>query len=221
MDNDLDLKFLAIGDSGVGKTCLLNRYVEGNYNEKLAPTVGIDIRDKTLLYKSNKTNKSYNIHLQLWDTAGQERFRSLTASFFRDAIGFLLVFDLSNETSFISVRNWITEIQANAYSENVDMILVGNKCDLESQRIISKARALEFAAQNHVDYIETSALQNINVGESIELLLDSVMDRLEQNHTLNKPKQSTLKPSSTDQITQQMLENHTQKKPNVSYCCSY
>ncbi|CAF0714922.1 unnamed protein product [Adineta steineri] len=221
MDNDLDLKFLAIGDSGVGKTCLLNRYVEGNYNEKLAPTVGIDIRDKTLLYKSNKTNKSYNIHLQLWDTAGQERFRSLTASFFRDAIGFLLVFDLSNETSFISVRNWITEIQANAYSENVDMILVGNKCDLESQRIISKARALEFAAQNHVDYIETSALQNINVGESIELLLDSVMDRLEQNHSLNKPKQSTLKPSSTDQITQQMLENHTQKKPNVSYCCSY
>ncbi|CAF0774704.1 unnamed protein product [Adineta ricciae] len=216
MDNDLDLKFLAIGDSGVGKTCLLNRYVEGNFNEKLAPTVGIDIRDKSLSYKSNETNKIFNIHLQLWDTAGQERFRSLTSSFFRDAMGFLLVFDLTSETSFINVRNWITEIQSNAYSENVDMVLVGNKSDLNDQRIISKARALEFAAQYQVDYIETSALNNINVGESVELLLRSVMNRLEQNHTLTKPPRPT-----ADQITKELLENRTKEKPNVSFCCNY
>ncbi|UJR31590.1 hypothetical protein I4U23_019076 [Adineta vaga] len=217
MDNDLDLKFLAIGDSGVGKTSLLNQYVEGNFNEKLAPTVGIDIRDKNLLYKSNKTNKSFNVHLQLWDTAGQERFRSLTSSFFRDAMGFLLVFDLTNETSFINVRNWIGEIQTNAYSENVDMILVGNKSDLENQRIITKARALEFASQNNVDYIETSAINNINVGESVELLLDSVIDRLEQNQTFKNPN----KKPPIDNITKQLLENHTKKKPNTSYCCNY
>ncbi|CAF1189726.1 unnamed protein product [Adineta ricciae] len=216
MDNDLDLKFLAIGDSGVGKTCLLNRYVEGNFNEKLAPTVGIDIRDKSLSYKSTETNKIFNIHLQLWDTAGQERFRSLTSSFFRDAMGFLLVFDLTSEASFINVRNWITEIQSNAYSENVDMVLVGNKSDLNEQRIISKARALEFATQYQVDYIETSALNNINVGESVELLLRSVMNRLEHNHTLVES------PGPTgDHITKELLENRAKEKPKVSFCCNY
>lgn len=131
-------------------------------------------------------------------------------------MGFLLVFDLTSETSFINVRNWISEIQSNAYSENVDMVLVGNKSDLNDQRIISKPRALEFAAQYQVDYIETSALNNINVGESVELLLDSVMNRLEQNHTLAVPPKNT-----TDQITKELLENQTKPKPNVSFCCNY
>jgi GTPase SAR1 family protein len=148
------------------------------------------------------------------DTAGQERFRSLTASFFRDAMGFLLVFDLTNETSFINVRNWISEIQSNAYSENVNMILVGNKCDLDSERIISKARALEFAAQNHVDYIETSALNNINVAESVELLLDSVMDRIEQGQKL--PIRNTSEPIKSD-----LSENNKKPNTNPSFCCSY
>jgi Ras-related protein Rab-27A len=135
-------------------------------------------------------------------------------------MGFLLVFDLTNETSFINVRNWIGEIQSNAYSEKVDMILIGNKCDLENQRIITKARALEFAEQNHVDYIETSALENINVGESVELLLDSVMDRLERDSSIPPPNQYSSKPSN-EQITGRMLEHNINKKPRVSYCCSY
>ena len=101
------------------------------------------------------------------------------------------------------------------------MLLVGNKSDLETQRIISKARALEFAAQNHVDYIETSALQNINVGESIELLLDSVMDRLEQNPSLPPSNQYPFR-SPNEQTTIGSLENNNNnRKPHVSYCCSY
>ncbi|CAF3247490.1 unnamed protein product [Rotaria socialis] len=220
MDNDLDLKFLAIGDSGVGKTCLLNQYVDGNYNEKLAPTVGIDIRDKNIDYESHRSNSLFKIHLQLWDTAGQERFRSLTSSFFRDAYGFLLVFDLTNETSFINVRNWITEIGTNAYSENVDIILVGNKCDLESSRVISKLCAEEFAQQHKIKYIETSALKNIHVEESVKLLLDLVMDRLEQSQDFSKPSRRQSK-STNEPINNLNFDNNKRKNARVSYCCSY
>ncbi|CAF0947515.1 unnamed protein product, partial [Didymodactylos carnosus] len=173
-------------DSGVGKTCLLNQYVDGKYNEKLAPTVGIDIRQKSFEYKSSKNSslKVWKIHLQLWDTAGQERFRSLTTTFFRDAIGFLLVFDLTNEDSFLNVRDWITQLQNNAYTNDPDMIIIGNKKDLKSERVIDKNRAQEFAQQCNLQYIETSALANTNVTESIELLLESVIARMNKNKEL-------------------------------------
>ncbi|CAF1631249.1 unnamed protein product [Adineta ricciae] len=220
IDSYLDLKFLAIGDSGVGKTCLLNQYVDGKFTKQLGTTVGIDIRNKTIPYKSNRTSKFYTIQLQLWDTAGQERYRSLTTSFFRDAMGFFLVFDVTNETSFLNVRNWIGEIQANAYSESVDMILVGNKCDLESERIITKARALEFARQHNVDYIETSALNNINVTESVELLLASVMKRLDEDEHFSRTK-SNLSKKTTEPIDPEALKNNFKAKTDISFCCNY
>ncbi|CAF0950710.1 unnamed protein product [Rotaria sordida] len=220
LDEHFDLKFLAIGDSGVGKTCLLNQYIDEQFMKTLGTTVGIDIRDKNIFYKSNKTNKSYNISLQLWDTAGQERYRCLTTSFFRDAMGFLLVFDLTNETSFLNVRNWIGEIQSNAYSENVDMILVGNKCDLENERIITKLRAIEFAQEYQVDYIETSALQNINIAESVELLLDLVMNRLEENENFSK-KNSYLSKKPIEPINLGFMERNFRRKKDLSFCCNY
>ncbi|CAF1127914.1 unnamed protein product [Adineta steineri] len=220
MDNYLDLKFLAIGDSGVGKTCILNQYVDGKFTKQLGTTVGIDIRNKTIFYTSNKTNKIYNVQLQLWDTAGQERYRSLTTSFFRDAMGFMLVFDVTSETSFLNVRNWIGEIQSNAYSENVDMILIGNKCDLEDERIITKIRALEFAQQYHVQYIETSALENRNVVESVELLLDTVMKRLDGDENFSK-RNSSLPTKSSEQIELDLLKKKTKTRTDLSYCCNY
>ncbi|CAF3760425.1 unnamed protein product [Rotaria socialis] len=220
MDDYLDLKFLAIGDSGVGKTCLLNQYIDGQFMKSLGTTVGIDIRDKNIFYKSTRSNRSYNISLQLWDTAGQERYRSLTTSFFRDAMGFLLVFDLANETSFLNVRNWIGEIQSNAYSENVDVILVGNKCDLENERIITKSRALQFAQQNRVEYIETSALQNINVGESVESLLDLVMNRLEGEGNLSRISRRLSRPPIVP-LNSEAAERNTRKDIGSHYCCNY
>ncbi|CAF2813844.1 unnamed protein product [Rotaria sp. Silwood2] len=209
MDDDLDFKFLALGDSGVGKTCLLSRYVDGKYIETLGPTVGIDIRNKTFE-----------------DTAGQERFRSLTSAFFREAVGFLLVFDLTNEASFINARNWITEIQTHAYSEDVDMILIGNKSDLDDERVISKIRARDFAKEYNIQYIETSALKNINVDESIKLLLDSVMARFERDKNLSKTRQHSLKPvqhtntTLNETMTTKIFDNNLKDRSNISRCCS-
>uniref|UniRef100_A0A670ZRU7 small monomeric GTPase n=1 Tax=Pseudonaja textilis TaxID=8673 RepID=A0A670ZRU7_PSETE len=112
-DYDYLIKLLALGDSGVGKTTLLYRYTDNKFNPKFITTVGIDFREKRVVYNSQgssgSSGKAFKVHLQLWDTAGQERFRSLTTAFFRDAMGFLLMFDLTSQQSFLNVRNWMSK----------------------------------------------------------------------------------------------------------------
>ncbi|XP_074923577.1 ras-related protein Rab-27B [Chelonoidis abingdonii] len=127
-DYDYLIKLLALGDSGVGKTTFLYRYTDNKFNPKFITTVGIDFREKRVIYHSRGPNgspgKAFKVHLQLWDTAGQERFRSLTTAFFRDAMGFLLMFDLTSQQSFLNVRNWMSNIPyfetSAATGQNVD-----------------------------------------------------------------------------------------------------
>uniref|UniRef100_A0A8B9MT52 small monomeric GTPase n=1 Tax=Accipiter nisus TaxID=211598 RepID=A0A8B9MT52_9AVES len=115
-DYDYLIKLLALGDSGVGKTTFLYRYTDNKFNPKFITTVGIDFREKRVVYNSRGPNgspgKAFKVHLQLWDTAGQERFRSLTTAFFRDAMGFLLMFDLTSQQTWIYwlLRNCILDI---------------------------------------------------------------------------------------------------------------
>ncbi|XP_067839759.1 ras-related protein Rab-27B [Heptranchias perlo] len=183
-DYDYLIKLLALGDSGVGKTTFLYRYTENKFNPKFVTTVGIDFREKRLVHhvggSNGKTGNPFKIHLQLWDTAGQERFRSLTTAFFRDAMGFLLIFDLTNQQSFLNVRNWISQLQANAYCENPDVVLIGNKADLSDQREVQEKHAKELADKYGIPYFETSAATGTNIDKSIITLLDLIMKRMEQ-----------------------------------------
>lgn len=148
-DYDYLIKLLALGDSGVGKTTFLYRYTDNKFNPKFITTVGIDFREKRVAYNTQgpngPTGKAFKVHLQLWDTAGQERFRSLTTAFFRDAMGFLLMFDLTSQQSFLNVRNWMSQLQANAYCENPDIVLIGNKADLPDQREVNERQARDLA----------------------------------------------------------------------------
>lgn len=105
----------------------------------------------------NSKGINHRINLQLWDTSGQERFRSLTTSFFRDSMGFLLIFDITNERSFLEVQNWIEQLKVHAYCDNPDIVLCGNKLDLEYLRVVNSARAKNLAEKYNVPYIETSA----------------------------------------------------------------
>ncbi|XP_041917616.1 ras-related protein Rab-27A [Alosa sapidissima] len=183
-DYDYLIKFLALGDSGVGKTSFLYQYTDGKFNSKFITTVGIDFREKRVVYKSSgpdgTAGRGQRIHLQLWDTAGQERFRSLTTAFFRDAMGFLLLFDLTNEQSFLNVRNWMSQLQMHAYCENPDIVLCGNKSDLEDQRAVSEDEARELAEKYGIPYFETSAASADNVGKAVDVLLDLIMKRMER-----------------------------------------
>ncbi|XP_014385548.1 PREDICTED: ras-related protein Rab-27A isoform X1 [Myotis brandtii] len=183
-DYDYLIKFLALGDSGVGKTSVLYQYTDGKFNSKFITTVGIDFREKRVVYRANgpdgAVGRGQRIHLQLWDTAGQERFRSLTTAFFRDAMGFLLLFDLTNEQSFLNVRNWISQLQMHAYCENPDIVLCGNKSDLEDQRAVKEEEARGLAEKYGIPYFETSAANGTNISEAIETLLDLIMKRMER-----------------------------------------
>ncbi|XP_068611596.1 ras-related protein Rab-27A [Brachionichthys hirsutus] len=183
-DYDYLIKFLALGDSGVGKTSFLYQYTDGKFNSKFITTVGIDFRERRVVYKptgvNGSTGRGQNIHMQLWDTAGQERFRSLTTAFFRDAMGFLLLFDLTNEQSFLNVRNWMSQLQIHAYCESPDVILCGNKCDLKDQRAVSEEEARELAEKYGIPYFETSAADGHNVSQVVDVLLDLIMKRMEK-----------------------------------------
>ncbi|XP_058012249.1 ras-related protein Rab-27A-like [Ahaetulla prasina] len=136
------------------------------------------------VYRPNRpdgvSGRGQRIHLQLWDTAGQERFRSLTTAFFRDAMGFLLLFDLTSEQSFLNVRNWMSQLQTHAYCESPDVVLCGNKSDLEGQRVVREDDAKRLAGKYGAPYFETSAANGANVGPAVESLLGLLMKRMER-----------------------------------------
>jgi len=168
---DMQIKLLMIGDSGVGKTCLLLRYANDSFSPTFITTIGIDFKIKNIQLDNKR------IKLQIWDTAGQERFRTITTSYFRGAQGILLVYDVTDRNSFISIRNWVAQIQMHA-DVNVNKILIGNKCDCQDQRAISYEEGESLAKEYNISFYETSAKQDINVEKSFITIATDVKNRL-------------------------------------------
>jgi Ras-related protein Rab-8A len=171
-DYDYLIKLLLIGDSGVGKSCLLLRFSEDSFTSSFITTIGIDFKIKKILL-DNKW-----IKLQIWDTAGQERFRTITSAYYRGAMGILLVYDVTDEASFNNVRNWMKNIETHA-SSTVNKILVGNKCDMdEHKRAVPFSRGQALANEFGIKFFETSAKSNINVEEVFQSISKDIMQRL-------------------------------------------
>ncbi|KAF5398613.1 GTP-binding protein ypt5 [Paragonimus heterotremus] len=171
------------GDSNVGKTSLWFQYTDNVFNPRFTSTVGVDFKQKRIVRESRDSDgllgPKQRLHLQLWDTAGQERYRSLCSVFLRDAMGFLLVFDLTNEKSLYNCREWMDLLCQHAYCERPDVVLVGNKSDLTSERQVPLATATAMARELNVPYIETSAATGYQVAAAVDLLLDAVMNKVE------------------------------------------
>ena len=127
--SDYLFKLLLIGDSGVGKSCLLLRFADDTYTESYISTIGVDFKIRTIEL-DKKT-----IKLQIWDTAGQERFRTITSSYYRGAHGIIVVYDCTDQDSFNNVKQWLEEIDRYA-CDNVNKLLVGNKCDLTAKKVV-------------------------------------------------------------------------------------
>ena len=160
---DFIFKVLLLGNSDVGKSSLLLRYVDSVWSDTFVPTIGADFKVKTIEIDGKK------VKLQIWDTAGQERFRTVVSTYFRGAHGIFLIYDITNRDSFKNLENWLIEIEKNA-SENVLKILIGNKNDLEDERDIASDEGKAFANRNGMQFIETSAKMNTNVNEAFETL---------------------------------------------------
>jgi len=168
---DMQIKLLMIGDSGVGKTCLLLRYANDSFSPTFITTIGIDFKIKNIQLDGKR------IKLQIWDTAGQERFRTITTSYFRGAQGILLVYDVTDRNSFTSIRNWVAQIQMHA-DVNVNKILIGNKSDCQDQRVISYEEGASLAKEYNINFFETSAKQDLNVEKAFITIATDVKNRL-------------------------------------------
>jgi len=156
-------KILVIGSSGVGKSCLLMQFVDGVFSDAYMSTIGVDFKIYTLKV-DDKVCK-----LQIWDTAGQERFRTITSSYYRGAHGIIMVYDVTDLSTFTDIKHWNDEIDQRA-GDRVIKMLIGNKCDMRDKQRVDTQTVEEYAASLNVMFLETSAKTADNVKEAFESL---------------------------------------------------
>uniref|UniRef100_A0A8C5QNJ7 small monomeric GTPase n=1 Tax=Leptobrachium leishanense TaxID=445787 RepID=A0A8C5QNJ7_9ANUR len=194
---DISFKVMLVGDSGVGKTCLLVRFKDGAFLAgSFISTVGIDFRNKVLNVDGVK------VKLQIWDTAGQERFRSVTHAYYRDAHALLLLYDVTNKTSFDNIQAWLTEIHEYAQKDVVIMLL-GNKVDSTHERMVKLEDGERLAKEYGVPFMETSAKNGLNV----ELAFTAIAKEL-KHRSLKTPNEPKFK-----------LHDYVKKEVKGSGCC--
>ena len=167
---DLLYKIVIIGDTNVGKSNILSRYLTNEFTSNTKSTVGVELGIKFLKIKNTSTK------IQIWDTAGQERYQAITSSYFRGSDGCFIVYDITNETSFNNIEKWFDKIHEENDKE-IPVIIVGNKCDLENERKISTDKAKEKAQNLKCAFYETSALKAINIEQIFEELVNTIYDK--------------------------------------------
>ena len=187
---DQKIKIMIIGESLVGKTALITRYTNNSFSGSYLTTVGIDFQTKII----NINDKA--IKVELWDTAGQERFRNIAKNYFQSSDGFLIVYDITNKSSFEKLSFWNEQVNLNA-PEKTKYIIVGNKKDLEEKREVQTEVGENFAKENNVKFYETSAKDGTNVNEVFELLAKEIIEDGERLQTRNKRSSQILKKKNT------------------------
>lgn len=167
---DYLFKIVTAGDMGVGKTCVIKRFVEEEFFKYTTSTIGVDFSTKKLVLEGGRC-----VRLQVWDTAGQERYSAITPNFFRGCHGILIIFDITNKESFNRIPHWIDVAGCEINEETnviigplpyTQIILIGNKCDLEQDRQVKKEDANKYASKYGIKYIETSAKTGDNITDT-------------------------------------------------------
>lgn len=164
---DFSLKVVVVGESGVGKTSFLQRFVRDQFEEAQQPTLGVEFLTKVVKSGGNQ------IQLQLWDTAGQELFRSVTRGYYRGSTGAILMYDITRSETFDNIPQWINDIRSVARAD-ITIILLGNKSDLEAERKVKKEDGEKFAKENGLLFGETSARTGDGIEEAIQHLLKDI-----------------------------------------------
>lgn len=172
-DYDHLFKLVLIGDSGVGKSCLLLRFADDNFTDSYISTIGVDFRFRTI------TIDKKTVKLQIWDTAGQERFRTITSAYYRGADGIIMVYDVTSQESFEHIEEWMSEVDRYA-NENTTKLIVGNKADLVDQKQVAEEDARKFAEKLGISLIETSAKTATNVDSAFLTMAKELIDSREK-----------------------------------------
>jgi small GTP-binding protein len=164
---DMIFKIVLIGDTSVGKTNILSKYLSNEFDPDSKATVGVEFGTRDFQIENNK------VKVQIWDTAGQERYRSITNAYYKGAKGSLLVYDITNPKTFENLDKWLSDLKANA-EEKISVVLIGNKSDLEEERQISIEQGKEKAAFFKLAFMETSALNGNNIEKAFNELITDV-----------------------------------------------
>ncbi|XP_020349787.1 ras-related protein Rab-37 [Oncorhynchus kisutch] len=200
-DEELMHKTILVGDSGVGKTSLLVQFDQGKFIPgSFSATVGICFTNKVV------TVDNVKVKLQMWDTAGQERFRSVTHAYYRDAHALLLLYDITSKSSFDNIRAWLTEIHEYAQRDVVIMLL-GNKADMASERVIRRDEGEKLAREYSVPFMETSAKTGVNVDLAFIAVAKELKHRAVHGQQPNEPKFQ--------------IHEYIESQKEKSGCCSY
>eukprot|EP00057_Strongylocentrotus_purpuratus_P030350 XP_781414.1 PREDICTED: ras-related protein Rab-8B [Strongylocentrotus purpuratus] len=201
---DFSFKILVIGDTCVGKTSFINMFCEHVFKENGTGTIGMDLKKNIINVDGKK------IRLLVWDTAGQERFRTLTTAYYRGAMGIIILYDVTRETSFDHVTSWLDDIARNV-SPDICKVLVGNKSDFTRARRVPSKRAITLSEAFNFPYIEASAKTGENVENVFETLTRQMLDRYNKKMNTNRP--LIARPTTTEKI-----ELLAKKKSTFSVC---
>ncbi|RWV93934.1 hypothetical protein BHE74_00047516 [Ensete ventricosum] len=209
---DYLFKVVLIGDSGVGKSNLLSRFTRNHFSLDSKSTIGVEFATRTLQVEGRM------VKAQIWDTAGQERYRAITSAYYRGALGAFLVYDVTKPKSFENANRWLKELRDHADS-NIVIMLVGNKTDLKHLRAITSEDAQSFAEKEGVSFLETSALEAINVEKAFQIILAEIYRIISK-----KPLSSSTnpKPRPTESIKEgnTIMVSGSDVNNSQSRCCS-
>jgi len=197
------IKVIVIGSSGVGKSSLLLRYALDTFKEDTRTTIGVDFKHKKLRVNGEL------VDCQIWDTAGQERFSCISKEYYRGANGCLLVYDITDDSSFARVDHWYQELLTYAHtSENPITVLIGNKCDLKHLTKIPADEATKYAKAHGMNLFETSAKENKNVDEAFRVLVEDIIARMKKAQVATDKEQIPVKGN----IKIQPEEHHSEEE---------
>ena len=201
---DYLFKLIIVGDTNVGKTNIMSKYIKDQFNITSKSTIGVEFGTKILEIDNKK------VKAQIWDTAGQERYKSITSAYYKGAKGAFIVYDITNKSTFESVDKWIKDL--NSYGDkNLTMLLIGNKSDLEDKRIINKEEREEKAKSFELGFIETSAYNGDNIDQAFDIMLKEVLKRYIVENDVNNDEFE----GGTGNNIELVKKNETKKKK----CC--
>ncbi|KAL6552157.1 Ras-related protein Rab11D [Orobanche gracilis] len=186
---DYVFKVVLIGDSAVGKSQILSRFARNEFSLDSKATIGVEFQTRTIVIQ----NKS--VKAQIWDTAGQERYRAVTSAYYRGAVGAMLVYDITKRQTFDHIPRWLEELRSHA-DKNIVIILIGNKTDLEDQRAVPTEDANEFAQNEGLFFLETSALEATHVEEAFLTVLTEIFNIVSKRNLVAVDAQASGSPAS-------------------------
>ena len=192
---DLLFKLILIGDSCVGKSNILLKYLKNEFDPNSRATVGVEFGTKNIIINNKK------IKIQIWDTAGQERYRSITSAYYKGAKGALIVYDITRKCTFDNIDKWISDLKLNG-DKNICIVILGNKSDLDDKREVSKDDGIKKSEMYKTAFLETSALNGDNIGKAFDEIIEQIIQNnksfFEDNNKKDMDKGVNLNESNKD-----------------------